>query len=217
MADMYAVPGETLTGIANAIRSKTGSDEQMPVSAMAAAIEGISGGGGSGKDFFVPVAYCHGKFSFDGDAQSSQYLYFSIPDAYILKIAYFNGVGGGRIIYSGDIIFTGGNNGNLVQRVENLIIPRNTSIFANRYTGAGVYVGQHENGQHVVKAPFVIQSVSFGTTHIDFAFYVLMPKTGVPTVQYYDDCIDFGNIELEKWHDLGGHGSLYLGYTNPIE
>lgn len=41
----YAVPGETLTGIANAIRSKTGSDEQMPVSAMAAAIESISGGG----------------------------------------------------------------------------------------------------------------------------------------------------------------------------
>lgn len=45
MTDMYAVPDETLTGIANAIRSKTGSDEQMPVSAMAAAIEGISGGG----------------------------------------------------------------------------------------------------------------------------------------------------------------------------
>lgn len=45
MTDIYAVPGETLTGIANAIRSKTGSDEQMPVSVMAAAIESISGGG----------------------------------------------------------------------------------------------------------------------------------------------------------------------------
>lgn len=43
MTDMYAVPGETLTGIANAIRSKTGSDEQMPVSAMAASIESIEG------------------------------------------------------------------------------------------------------------------------------------------------------------------------------
>lgn len=46
MADLYAVPGETLTGIANAIRSKTGSDEQMTVAAMASAIWGISGGGG---------------------------------------------------------------------------------------------------------------------------------------------------------------------------
>lgn len=45
MADMYAVSGETLTGIADAIRSKTGSDEQMTVASMASAIEGISGGG----------------------------------------------------------------------------------------------------------------------------------------------------------------------------
>lgn len=44
MADMYAVSGETLSGIADAIRSKTGSDEQMTVAAMASAIEGISGG-----------------------------------------------------------------------------------------------------------------------------------------------------------------------------
>lgn len=45
MAEMYAVSGETLTGIADAIRSKTGSDEMMPVAAMAPAIEGISVGG----------------------------------------------------------------------------------------------------------------------------------------------------------------------------
>lgn len=44
MADeMYAVSGETLTGIANAIRSKTGSDDFMTVSVFASAIEGISG------------------------------------------------------------------------------------------------------------------------------------------------------------------------------
>ena len=42
MAEMYAVTGETLTGIADAIRSKTGSDEMMTVAAMASAIEGIS-------------------------------------------------------------------------------------------------------------------------------------------------------------------------------
>ena len=40
--EMYAVSGETLTGIANAIRSKTKSDDFMTVSSMAAAIEGIS-------------------------------------------------------------------------------------------------------------------------------------------------------------------------------
>lgn len=44
MADMYAVSGETLTGIANAIRGKTGSDDFMTVASMASAIEGIGGG-----------------------------------------------------------------------------------------------------------------------------------------------------------------------------
>lgn len=42
---MYAVDGEILNGIAHAIQSKTGSDEPMTVASMAAAIEGISGGG----------------------------------------------------------------------------------------------------------------------------------------------------------------------------
>lgn len=92
MADMYAVPGETLTGIANAIRSKTGSDEQMPVSAMAAAIEGIDGGGSaqietgtfvinntvaiSASGFILPVTLPFKpdffKFWYDADDFSSQ-------------------------------------------------------------------------------------------------------------------------------------------------
>lgn len=41
--EMYAVSGETLTGIANAIRSKTGSGDFMTVASMASAIEGITG------------------------------------------------------------------------------------------------------------------------------------------------------------------------------
>ena len=47
MPDMYAISGDVLTGIADAIRSKTGSDDFMTVSAMASAIEGISSGGSS--------------------------------------------------------------------------------------------------------------------------------------------------------------------------
>lgn len=43
--EMYAVSGETLTGIANAIRSKTRSDDFMTVASMAVAIEGISSHG----------------------------------------------------------------------------------------------------------------------------------------------------------------------------
>ena len=42
---MYAVSGETLTGIANAIRSKTRSDDFMTVASMAVAIEGIPSNG----------------------------------------------------------------------------------------------------------------------------------------------------------------------------
>ena len=45
--EMYAVSGDTLAGIANAIRSKTGSDDFMTVASMAAAIEGISSSGSS--------------------------------------------------------------------------------------------------------------------------------------------------------------------------
>ena len=44
--EIYAVPGETMTAIANAIRSKTGSDDFMTVASMASAIEGIPGEGG---------------------------------------------------------------------------------------------------------------------------------------------------------------------------
>lgn len=47
MAEMYAVSGETLTGIANAIRGKTGSDDLLTVSAMASAIDGLNAGGQS--------------------------------------------------------------------------------------------------------------------------------------------------------------------------
>ena len=42
----YRIKGETLTGIADAIRSKTGGTDPIPVPDMAAQIEGISGGGG---------------------------------------------------------------------------------------------------------------------------------------------------------------------------
>lgn len=50
MADMYAVSGETIKDIADAIRTKTGSDEQMTVASMASAIEGIESAEGFGKD-----------------------------------------------------------------------------------------------------------------------------------------------------------------------
>lgn len=42
----YRIKGETLAGIADAIRKKTGGTEPIPVPDMAAQIEGISGGGG---------------------------------------------------------------------------------------------------------------------------------------------------------------------------
>lgn len=47
MTELYAVSGETLAGIADAIRSKTGSDERMTVAAMPAAIA----------DMKTPVTY----------------------------------------------------------------------------------------------------------------------------------------------------------------
>ena len=46
----YRIKGETLTGIADAIRSKTGGTEPIPVPEMAAQIEGITGGGVGSSD-----------------------------------------------------------------------------------------------------------------------------------------------------------------------
>lgn len=42
----YIIQGETLTGIADAIREKTGGTDQLSPSAMASAIAGIQAGGG---------------------------------------------------------------------------------------------------------------------------------------------------------------------------
>lgn len=46
----YQIKGETLTGIADAIRSKTGGTDPILVADMAAQIEGITGGGGASSD-----------------------------------------------------------------------------------------------------------------------------------------------------------------------
>ena len=43
----YLIKGDTLTGIADAIRSKTGTSDSIVVSDMATLIESIEGGGGS--------------------------------------------------------------------------------------------------------------------------------------------------------------------------
>lgn len=63
---MYAVNGEILTGIADAIRTKTDSDEPMEVSTFASAIENIpSGGSGGLPDGITGIAT--GTFSFPID------------------------------------------------------------------------------------------------------------------------------------------------------
>ena len=62
--EMYAVSGETLTGIANAIRSKTRSDDFMTVASMAVAIEGISSHGFAEvtKEWVVDEFHSYDKF-----------------------------------------------------------------------------------------------------------------------------------------------------------
>ena len=49
----YLIQGETLTGIADAIRGKTGGTEPVAVSDMAAQIEGIQAGGGGDIDALI--------------------------------------------------------------------------------------------------------------------------------------------------------------------
>lgn len=90
MADeMYAVNGETLTGIANAIRSKTGSDDFMTVSSMASAIEGISGGGVVVKKAAVEGEITPNKYLSGVDGVEISYNNWAISPYYILDGNYF--------------------------------------------------------------------------------------------------------------------------------
>lgn len=60
MADVYVINGSTLTAIADSIRAKTGTTEKLSPSAMPAAIEGISGGGGGSAEGCVTVTFMNG-------------------------------------------------------------------------------------------------------------------------------------------------------------
>ena len=91
--EMYAVSGETLTGIANAIRNKTRSDEFMTVNSMAALIENIEGVGGDSIDLIDPVAVYNNTrpsdwLSMPTPADNEIYLLFHIPDGVSSLLAF---------------------------------------------------------------------------------------------------------------------------------
>ena len=91
--EMYAVSGETLTGIANAIRNKTRSDEFMTVNSMAALIENIEGVGGESIDLIDPVAVYNNTrpsdwLSMPTPADNEIYLLFHIPDGVSSLLAF---------------------------------------------------------------------------------------------------------------------------------
>ena len=91
--EMYAVSGETLTGIANAIRNKTRSDEFMTVNSMAALIENIEGVGGDSIDLIDPVAVYNNTRPSDWlpmptPADNEIYLLFHIPDGVSSLLAF---------------------------------------------------------------------------------------------------------------------------------
>lgn len=90
MAEMYAVTGETLTGIADAIRSKTGSDEMMTVAAMASAIEGINSNYVVMKKAAVEGEIIKDKYLSGADAQEISYGGWDISPYYILDGDYFH-------------------------------------------------------------------------------------------------------------------------------
>ena len=89
MAEMYAVTGETLTGIADAIRSKTGSDEMMTVAAMASAIEGINSNYVVMKKAAVEGEIIKDKYLSGADGKELSYGSWDISPYYILDSDYF--------------------------------------------------------------------------------------------------------------------------------
>ena len=89
MAEMYAVPSETLTSIADAIRSKTGSNEMITVAAMANAIEGISSGRVVMKKAAVEGEITKNKYLSGPKGEEISYGGWDISPYYILDGDYF--------------------------------------------------------------------------------------------------------------------------------
>ena len=89
MAEMYAVPSETLTSIADAIRSKTGSNEMITVAAMANAIEGISSGRVVMKKAAVEGEITKNKYLSGPKGEEISYNGWDISPYYILDGDYF--------------------------------------------------------------------------------------------------------------------------------
>ena len=89
MAEMYAVPSETLTSIADAIRSKTGSNEMITVAAMANAIEGISSGHVVMKKAAVEGEITKNKYLSGPNGAEISYDNWDISPYYILDGDYF--------------------------------------------------------------------------------------------------------------------------------
>ena len=87
--EMYAVSGETLTGIANAIRSKTRSDDFMTVASMASAIEGISGGSIVLKKAAVEGEITENKYLSGPNGEEAPFNGWDISPYYILEGDYF--------------------------------------------------------------------------------------------------------------------------------
>lgn len=89
MAEMYAVPSETLTSIADAIRSKTGSNEMITVAAMTNAIEGISSGRVVIKKAAVEGEITKNKYLSGPKGEEISYNNWDISPYYILDGDYF--------------------------------------------------------------------------------------------------------------------------------
>ena len=91
--EMYAVSGKTLTDIANAIRSKTGSDDFMTVDNMATQISNIKNDGGSSIDPIDPVVVYNNTRPSDWlpmptPADNEIYILFHIPDGVSSLLAF---------------------------------------------------------------------------------------------------------------------------------
>ena len=89
MAEMYAVSSETLTSIADAIRSKTGSNEMLTVAAMTNAIEGISSGRVVMKKAAVEGEITKNKYLSGPNGEEISYNNWDISPYYILDGDYF--------------------------------------------------------------------------------------------------------------------------------
>lgn len=138
----YSIEDTTLTGIANAIRNKTGKASSIKVSNMATEIAGIDSGSGSGGSGGGSVETCTVSLSIEAPIGSSNMtFYYTTPEMSVESITYTWGDVGDIEVVKGTIVAAGSYYSSTSWTCNGEIVPISGSSFIINGDCAIEYIG----------------------------------------------------------------------------